>query len=158
EGKGAARRPDRKGYVRCDERRDDVVRNETKRSKQEATMEPDRPAKTPPRLPFAAWPVPGPAKHCGVLPKFPVARKREPGQMVPRSPRPPAAAARIAGAEPISHEADMFCPSSRFTPARRPPPGGNWRSPMPAFVRAACAAALVLLLAIPAAFAAEKPF
>src|SRR5262249_21156770 len=92
-------------------------------------------------------------------------------------PRPPAAPARMADAgtqehdpekwipvfgqdhaQLTSHEADMFCPSSRFTPARRPPPGGNWRSPMPAFVRAACAAALVLLLAIPAAFAADKPF
>src|SRR5215472_11863968 len=109
EGKGAhGGRPDRKGFGRWDESRDDipaayrasptcgVVRNKEERSKQEATMEPDRPAKTPPRLPFAARPVPGPAKHCRVLPIFPVAEKPEPSQMVPRSPRPPASPWRSA--------------------------------------------------------------
>src|SRR5262245_65611293 len=42
-------------------------------------------------------------------------------------------------------------------PFGAPPPDGNRRSPMLAFVRAACAAALVLLLSAPT-FAADKPF
>src|SRR4029077_20999998 len=42
-------------------------------------------------------------------------------------------------------------------PFGAPPPDGNRRSPMVAFVRAACAAALVLLLSAPTS-AADKPF
>src|SRR5262245_57478227 len=52
----------------------------------------------------------------------------------------------------------MFRRSSCHCPrSELPPPDGNRRSPMLAFVRAACAAALVLLLSAPI-FAADKPF
>src|SRR5216683_1920074 len=51
----------------------------------------------------------------------------------------------------------MFCRSACATPARYPRPTGIGGPPMVAFVRAACAAALVLVLSVPAV-AADKPF
>src|SRR5262245_24747529 len=68
-----------------------------------------------------------------------------------------AADRRAPHRRPFGHEADMFSRSSRVPRLGFPRPTGIGGPPMLAFARAAFAAALVLIFAIPA-IAADKPF
>src|SRR5262252_5510484 len=97
------------------------------------------------------------AAACRPLCRFPVARKIIPRQTFRRGRRSPPATGAPIGRAQCGHDLDMFCRSSPIAPVRRPRPTAIGGPPMLAFVRAALAAALVLLLSAPT-YAADKPF